>query len=84
MELDLKNEKEKSSGTGKLSIDWKINCFSINQRLVTCMNKNILLLQLDTVIEFIDFLLESEEISEQDLTDPETAVIVTMPADENV
>lgn len=48
------------------------------------MNKNILLLQLDTVIEFIDFLLESEEISEQDLTTDEEELILTMPADENV
>jgi hypothetical protein len=45
------------------------------------MNKNLLLLEIDTIIEFIDFLLDAEE---QDLTDPETAVIVTLSPDVNV
>ena len=45
------------------------------------MNKNLLLLEIDTIIEFIDFLLDPEEL---DLTDPETVAILTLPADENI
>ena len=45
------------------------------------MNKNLLLLEIDTIIEFIDFLLDPEE---QDLTVPETVAILTLPADENI
>lgn len=45
------------------------------------MNKNLLLLEIDTIIEFIDFLLDPEEL---DLTDPETAVIMTISPDVNV
>ena len=36
----------------------------------------------DTVLEFINYLLEDPE--ELDLTVPETVAILTLPADENI
>jgi len=46
------------------------------------MNKNIMLLEIDTIIEFLDFLLE-EEISEEDLDIPEDRVYTDPDTTEN-
>jgi gentisate 1,2-dioxygenase len=40
------------------------------------MNKNLLLLEIDTIIEFIDFLLDPEETLHDHLTEAEPVVIV--------